>query len=94
MDEMFRTQCLGTWVKNCYIFTRNCRIGVKKLKEIIDDKCKNGGIYVERYDEVSCDFSDGEHWRVTNSARGRRWDKCIVDINTITIEEDWNIKSM
>lgn len=88
MDEMFRTQYLGKLVKNCYIFTRNRQNGLIRLDELIEEKMKQGVYPTTRRDKCTCEFSDGENWTVTASARGRSyWDKCIVDATSITIEE-------
>jgi hypothetical protein len=75
-------------VVKCVIYTNDAEAGVKKLLEIETEKNTNGikttrKIICENYSEI--DFDDEEEWivlKASDTARGYRWRKAWVDIDT------------
>ena len=75
----------------CYIYTSNLEVGIKKLKEIRENKYNIGIIPVKwcfhLYNSYIL-FSDGERWTIvkpTDSQRGIRWHKCWIDASNVSI---------
>ena len=92
-DRLFRVEHMNLWVKNCFIFTKNRSVGMKKLMNISEEK-KKRAIYANnfknKYDDLWVEFDDGETWKVMRPGErclGIRWDKCYVDASSVTISE-------
>lgn len=73
------------------VYTNNVEIYEKYLSKRTDEKLKESTALLKKVKSKNDNFAifeDGEYWHMkkpNDSSRGYRWDKCLVDIQAVSI---------